>query len=187
MTTAAGPITDTKEFPFLDPLELASIKVGSMTFQSVESLFLASSFEDPEIRQKFTELNGHDARVLYTQLKSINAKQRPDWLDNTKDVGGGSVPGYMELLRRSWYLRFVQDPDSLDAFVDTGYRPLRIELKYGSGSSSNWLGDIYLNDVLTMVRAQLRELTPEMLGQLHGVGGPGAAEVAEPEVPGLVH
>jgi hypothetical protein len=188
--TGSAPIVNTKELPFLDPLEPTSIRVGSLTYPSVESLFLASHFEDQEIRDKFAECTGQEARALYTKLLQVHAKRRPDFREKTVDKGHGSVPGYVELLRRAWFLRFVQHAAELQAFLGTDYRPFMLKLTSESAAKANdfWVSDEYANEILTVVRAQLRDLSPSQLAMiqagkdpselgLEGVGGPGDSNV----------
>lgn len=191
MSSNTGFITSPKEYPFLDPLEACSIKVGTLLFHSVESLFLASGFADPEVRERFTKCqDGWDARSLHDDLMSANAKRRPDWAAKVKasqDLNGShTVPVYVELLRRAWFLRFVQDPDALEEFIATEYRPIHLDLKLPSKNGEAWISDSYNNEVLTTVRAQLRELTPSQLvmikagnpeGAVQGVGGPAVENV----------
>lgn len=172
--TPMEAIVNTKELPFLDPLQDCTIRAGSLKFKSVESLFLASAFQDSEIRLKFTEFDGYEAREAFLKLMEIKVPVRPDFFRETTNKGRGVVKGYLELLRRCWFLRFMQDPEAARALVDTGYRPIQIRLQdqdpKKSGPSS-WLGDQYLSEVLTVVRAQLRDA--EELDLL-GVVGPGA-------------
>lgn len=188
MSSATSFINSIKEYPFLDPLEACSIKVGSLLFHSVESLFLAASFADPDVREQFAKCeDGWDARTLHDKLVVANAPRRKDWSALTIDVGQGKVASYLEILRRCWFLRFVQDPEAMAAFVATEYRPIHLDLKLPTANRhEEWLSDKFSNEVLTVVRAQLRELSPSQVamlkagnlqGALSGVGGPAASNV----------
>lgn len=147
------PLTSLDKHPFLDMFQPSPIKVGSRVFPCAESLFLASAFKDEDVQNYFMDLDAGEARETFLKLRTVKAELRDDWFKNTSNEGQGVTQGYHEVLRRVLYLKYTQNLDLLKQLMETHYRPIRLV----TGNTSNhWLSDMWINEILTVVRAQLR-------------------------------
>ena len=153
-----APITSLSENPWADPLEPAEIKVDGRQYKSAEALFLASSFISNQVWDAFQAHTGSEARVAYNKLIDSKEPQRPSWLEKTTEAAG-AVPGFMELLRRTFILKYQQNPALCKQLLDTHYRSIKLVIN-PNGVPSNWISDVHLNATLVIVRFQLREWKP---------------------------
>lgn len=147
------PLTSLDKHPYLDMFQPCNIKQGNREFPCAEAMFLAAAFVDEDVQNFFLIEDGPGSRELFLKLKSAGAAVRPDWFKQTENHGQGITMGYHEVLRRVLFLKYTQNLDLLKLLMATEYRPIRLV----TGNTSNaWLSDLFLNEILTVVRAQLR-------------------------------